>query len=331
MPNSDIISPPQESTIATPQMPGMSGVVNKIPAVPRKPKHASFDFPAPQQQPQFGEDALSSAPAQRQQQVGAGRVLKLDVDQIDVSPYQPRLLFDPEEIIQLANSIEESSQSTPITVRLKNNGRYELIGGERRFRAIKHLQWKTINAIVQDINDADAAIFAVIDNDARVDLSDYERGKAYDKLIKEGRVSHQAALANKIGVSAPTVTRCMAYMKLPTQITALLDQNPKIIGNKHIADFVRLCSEGHTEIVVKYVTEVFEAKISQETALLNIKKELDQKKTQPPEATEVRSKFGRILGKISVKNRAVVFQCERDVDPKTLLDAIQAALSNTST
>jgi ParB family chromosome partitioning protein len=146
-----------------------------------------------------------------------GSVSDINLELIDKSPHQPRLIFDPEAIDTLAASIEESGLISPITVRPSEGGRYELIGGERRMRAHQILGRSAIPAFVlSDISSTDAAIGALADNDAKRSLCDYERGKAYKRaltiLTETGKPINQGTLARRIGVSDATVSRCLVFV-----------------------------------------------------------------------------------------------------------------------
>jgi ParB family transcriptional regulator, chromosome partitioning protein len=294
---------------------GLSGVVNKIP-LPASRK--SFDIPM--------DDQSSVTP------IDQSRYVVVDVDLIDVSPYQPRIRFDQAELESLAQSISSSTQSTPITVRPLLNGRFELIGGERRLRASKLLGNKSIECVIRALDDMQAALFAVIDNETRSDLTDYERGRSYKRLIAEGRALNQSELALKIGVSNSTITRCMSYFKLPEEVLAMLNVTPDLVGNRVVADFAKMTESGYQEIVTKHIKSISDGSFSQDAALSNAKAEITEitstkEKKAPPKPQPLllgESQIGefKIQGK-----RDLSIRCEKGIDPHKLMQAISKFLS----
>ncbi len=255
----------------------------------------------------------------------------LSIDQIDPSPYQPRIVFTDDELRALADSISESSQATPIIVRPMPSGRYELIGGERRWRACKLLDSQTIECLVKKLTDEQAALFAVIDNDSRAALSEYEKARSYKKFLENGIAENQAVLAKKIGVSTASVTRCMAFFKLPKEILALLDQAPKMLGGRVVPDFAALCNEGHTDIAVKHMVSIFNDGIAQDVALRNARAEIKSAANPKIAAkpTEVKLENGGVpVATVRIQGKRDLFlKCEKDIDPEKVIRAIQEAIA----
>jgi ParB family chromosome partitioning protein len=294
---------------------GFSGVVNKIPSPTLR---QTFEIPMDDQ------TSVTS--------VDQSRYSVIDIDLIDVSPYQPRIRFEQSAIETLAKSIASSTQSTPITVRPLPDGRFELIGGERRLRASKFLGNKSIECVIRVLDDLQASLFAVIDNDTKEDLTDYERGRSYRRLLAEGRAQTQTDLALKIGVSSSTITRCLSYFKLPGEVLAMLDLAPELIGNRVVADFAKMTESGYHEIVIKHIQTISDGTFSQDAALTNAKTEIIEittikKKKQPPKPQPLllgESQIGefKIQGK-----RDLSIRCEKGIDPEKLMTAITKFLS----
>ena len=291
----------------------LSGVVNKIPQTqPRQ----SFNVPMDDQLTIGSVDQTAFA--------------IISIDNIDVSPYQPRIKFSDESIASLAESISTSRQTTPITVRRKSDGRYELIGGERRLRACKMLQNKSIECIVRELDDAHAAIFSVIDNDSREDLSDYERGRSYKRLIEEGWVKTQSELAERIGVSPSTIARCLYYFRLPTEVLEMLDAKPDLLGNKVVNFFAIIHEKGYTEIVIRHVKSIFDGKFSQDAALSNAKNEIEDIENHDKKKQEVVKllSLGKEIANLQIKGkRSIVIKCSIGISPQVLIKAIEKSFS----
>lgn len=162
---------------------------------------------------------------------------------IDDSPYQPRMQYDPMEIDNLAHSMAAAGQEDPITIREKTDGRYELIGGHRRVRAARSLGWAEIAANIVDRSDRDAELATMVSNEARVDLSDYERGKLYQKSISSGFAATQTEIAHLFGTTQASVSRRMGMLKLPANYIAMLDERPSIFGADCAKAIIKLIDE----------------------------------------------------------------------------------------
>lgn len=292
---------------------GLAGVANKI---PNPPTRNDAVVPLDDGQPGHLDQVRT--------------IINIDISLIDRSPYQPRLLFDEDELIQLSQSISIEGQGTPIIVRSKANGRFELVAGERRLRAHGLIKKQTIEADVRELTDVGAAIMALFDNDARENLTDFERGRACKKLLDEKKVESQMHLAAISGRSSSTITRCLAYFKLPEQVINLLEVNPNLLGTKVVADFARI-AEAHPDVVIKHVLAVDEGLYSQEIALTHAKREvnkLDGKVTEKGASRDLVSS-GRPVASIRYSGKSgIVMHCEKDVDPSLLVAKIEELLAS---
>lgn len=151
------------------------------------------------------------------------QVVEIPVAAIVPNQYQPRKVFDQTEIQELAQTISEHGLLQPIVVREFRPGEYEIIAGERRFRAVKLLQWEKIPAIVEKMTDAESASLALIENLQRAQLSPVEEAQAYKQLMEFNHLI-QAALAKGMGKSQSFVANKLRLLKLikPVQ-NAILD------------------------------------------------------------------------------------------------------------
>lgn len=186
---------------------------------------------------------------QAKQEVGLnlGNELKrLPIQKIRPNPYQPRTVFDEEEIAELSQSIQEMGLLQPISVREiseENDGfQYEIIAGERRFRAMQLLKKTHIEAIVTQKSDADTAILALAENLQRQDLCDYEIGQALRQI--ENLFPNKSKLAEAIGINRQDMYRYFAYEALPSQFLEQLKTNPKLIS--------RAAAEQIKKVLMKY-------------------------------------------------------------------------------
>ncbi|MCD5424456.1 ParB/RepB/Spo0J family partition protein [Limosilactobacillus fermentum] len=163
---------------------------------------------------------------------GPGEVVReLAVDSIRPNPYQPRRTFDQEGLAELARSIEAAGVFQPIIVRRPdpNLNRYELIAGERRLRATKMTERKTIPAIVRVLDDQTMMAVAVLENLQREDLSLLEEAQAYQTLIERLNLT-QAQVAARLGKSRPYIANYLRLLGLPEEVKQMLASGELSMG-----------------------------------------------------------------------------------------------------
>jgi ParB family chromosome partitioning protein len=152
--------------------------------------------------------------------VDEGGVHFIPVQQIVVNPTQPRLEMRQESLVELASSIEEKGLLQPIIVRRKE-GVYEIIAGERRFRACKMAGLKEVPAIVRDVDDHEALELAMIENLQREDLNPVEIATVYQRFVEDFGYTHEE-LAKKVGIERSSISNYIRLLKLPTWIKELM-------------------------------------------------------------------------------------------------------------
>ena len=156
-------------------------------------------------------------------------VNEIDIDKIDANPYQPRTTFDEEALNELAESIKRLGIIQPITVRA-NDGKYQLISGERRLRAAKIAELKKIPAYVRTANDQGLLEMALVENIQREDLDSIEVAISYQRLIDECNLT-QENLADRVGKKRATVGNYLRLLKLPAEIQLGLRQSHLSMGH----------------------------------------------------------------------------------------------------
>lgn len=153
---------------------------------------------------------------------GSDRLRTVPVEAIDPSPFQARRDFDADGLAALAASIEANGLLSPPIVRPTDAGRYELIGGERRLRAVKLLGRDELEVLLeQDVDDAAAAVLSLLENTARADLNAIEEARAYAALIEDLGLRHED-VAKSAGRSRSTVTNHLRLLELPDEALALI-------------------------------------------------------------------------------------------------------------
>jgi ParB family chromosome partitioning protein len=142
-----------------------------------------------------------------------GKVIELPLDQIETNPFQPRTQFNPDTLAELASSISELGVIQPITVRKLNDNRYQLVSGERRFRASQSIRLKSIPAFVRTANDQESLEMALVENIQRDDLDPIEIALSYDRLINEIKLT-QEQMSKRVGKKRSTVTNYLRLLQL---------------------------------------------------------------------------------------------------------------------
>lgn len=147
----------------------------------------------------------------------AEEVIKLPIDKIVPNRFQPRTIFDDDKIEELSRTIHTHGVIQPIVVRSTADNQYEIIAGERRYRAMKKLQWTEVPAIVRDLSDKETASIALIENLQREELTAIEEAVAYQKLLELHELT-QEALAQRLGKGQSTVANKLRLLKLPEEV-----------------------------------------------------------------------------------------------------------------
>lgn len=147
----------------------------------------------------------------------AGAESLVPLSLIDANPAQPRTSIRPEALEQLARSIQESGVVQPILVRPVANGRFQIIAGERRFRAAQKLGHSTIPAVVRNVADDRVLEFALVENIQREELTPIEEAQALRRLQEELGLT-QEALAGKVGKDRATVANTIRLLRLPAEV-----------------------------------------------------------------------------------------------------------------
>jgi ParB family transcriptional regulator, chromosome partitioning protein len=171
--------------------------------------------------------ALAVAQLRVQELEAAGVTSKLPVAEIAPNPWQPRRIFNETKLSELAESIREVGQVQPIVVRRVESG-YQIVAGERRWRAHKVLGLESINAVVSDCSDSDMAVLAMVENVSRDDLSDYEISLSIRRTEKE--FPDRKRLAEALGLSRSGLFQFLSFDKLPPFILKDLDIQPRLLG-----------------------------------------------------------------------------------------------------
>ena len=206
-----------------------------------------------------------------------GNVIDLEIYKIEANPYQPRTHFNEESIEELAESINALGIIQPVTVRKLGRGQYQLVSGERRFRAAKSLGFKAIPAFVRIANDKEILEMALVENIQRKDLDPIEIALSFQRLVEEINLT-QNQLSKRVGKKRSTVANYMRLLKLdPIIQTGIRDGFLTMGHGRALINIDK--TEKQLEIYEKIVAQSLSVR---ETELL-VKK---SKKAEPNEKTK---------------------------------------------
>jgi len=180
---------------------------------------------------------------------------ELPISQIKVNPYQPRKEFDEASLQELADSIREHGIIQPLLVRSYKD-HYQLIAGERRWRAAQIVGLKFVPVVIRDYNDQQMMEIALVENLQREDLNPLEEAEAYNKLIQEFGLT-QEEVAQKVGKSRPAVANTLRLLQLPEEIKQLVAKN--VISMGHARTILSLTDQ---ELQHKVCKEIIEKNLS---------------------------------------------------------------------
>ena len=173
-------------------------------------------------------------------------VESIQIEKIVPNRYQPRQVFDQSKINELAESIQEHGLLQPIVVRPIEEGMYEIIAGERRFRAMSSIHMAYADVIIRDMTDEETAVVALIENIQRENLSAVEEAEAYQKLLELGDTT-QSELAQSVGKSQSFIANKLRLLKLAPKVLAKLSEGK--ITERHARALLSLSHEEQEEMV----------------------------------------------------------------------------------
>lgn len=181
-----------------------------------------------------------------------GKVVEIKIDEIVPNDQQPRRQFSEESLQELAASIEKKGVIQPIIVRKQPGGGYQIVAGERRWRACRLLGKKTIPALIKDYSDQQLLEIALIENIQREDLNPLEEARAYKALIEEYGLT-QEEVAARVGKSRPFIANLMRLLNLAEPVQALVAGGQLSAG--HARALLPLPAEGQVKLAEKIVRE----------------------------------------------------------------------------
>jgi len=215
--------------------------------------------------------------------LSASGLTQVGVGEVRANRYQPREAMDEEGLAALSASIRRSGVMQPIVVRPAEGGGYELIAGERRWRAAKRAGLERVPALVRELGEREAAEWALVENTQRADLNPVERARAYRRLRDEFGMT-QEEIADAAGVQRPTVANLMRLLELDDEILGMVRDGRLSAGHAKV-----LLSESHVERRAGLGVRCARGGWS----VRRLEREIAQGERAPVDAGDVREEVGR--------------------------------------
>jgi ParB family transcriptional regulator, chromosome partitioning protein len=260
-----------------------------------------------------------------------GRPREIPLDQIDPNPFQTRTQMNKEQLTELASSISANGVVQPVLVRPLSNGRFQLIAGERRWRASEQAGKATIPAILRQVSDEQAMEITIVENLQRADLNPMEQARAFDRLSREFHMT-QEQMAVRTGKDRATVANFLRLLRLPASVQARVESGELSFGHART-----LLAFEHAEDIEKAAQRIssFSLSVRQTENYVQglLHPEKAAKKTPKHEAPidpnvrEVQERLQRALGlKVSIEDRngrgKVIIEYAKLEDFDTLLEQL---------
>lgn len=231
------------------------------------------------------------------------KVEELQLDEIRPNPYQPRKNFDEENLKDLSYSIRKNGVFQPIIVRKSSVMGYEIIAGERRFRASKLAGKDSIPAIVRAIDDEQMMEVAVLENLQREDLSPLEEAEAYSTLMKNLKIT-QSELSERLGKSRPYIANYLRLLDLPREVKAFVQDGKLSMGQARtllaLKDKDKLVELAKKTVKENYTVRQLEQIVNDMNGKKKVKK--DRKKKLSPYLLQSQDRLQEKFGtKVAIK------------------------------
>ncbi len=212
------------------------------------------------------------------------RVLMIRVEAIRPNPAQPRRHFDEEELLSLSRSIQKNGLLQPLTVRKLGEDRYELIAGERRLRAAKLAHCRAVPCLVVSVSEQQSAVFALLENIQRQDLSFFEQARGILTLMETWGISQEEA-AGRLGMAQSTLANKLRLLRLPEQIQKLVSAQG--LTERHARALLRLTKEEEQRQILEEI-KMHDLNVAQTEQLISkLLQEAGKPKAQKPKPVRI--------------------------------------------
>ena len=247
------------------------------------------------------------------------QVVEINIDEIHPNPYQPRKYFSEEALRELADSILEHGILSPIWLRKSING-YDLISGERRYRAAKLANLSNVPSIILDIDDKKMMEITLLENIQREDLNIIEEARGYEQLINRLKYT-QEELAKRIGKSRSHISNIMRILRLPSGIQDMLYNNEISFG--HARALLNIEDENHQEEIAQRIKKEGLSVREVEGLVKNKPGKKPKVKYVDPYLEDVRKSLERKYStSVKISNKAITINYNDNDDLNRILEII---------
>jgi ParB family chromosome partitioning protein len=277
------------------------------------------------------DSLLPRVPAASAPESEGGKPLEIPIEQIDPNPFQTRSHLSEEQLAELAASITANGVVQPVLVRRLGNGRFQLIAGERRWRASKQAGKTTIPAILRQVSDEQAMEITIVENLQRADLNPMEQARAFERLSREFHMT-QEQMAVRTGKDRATVANFLRLLKLPAGVQARVEAGDLTFG--HARALLALEDAEEIEKTAQRVTSLSLSVRQTESLVQGLlhpekagKKGTKPEKPIDPNVREVQERLQRALGlKVHIEDHSgrgkVIIEYSKLEDFDTLLETL---------
>ena len=274
-----------------------------------------------------GLDALFGPTNPTQQSTPMSEMAEVNISDIIPNPLQPRRDFDEETLQELATSIAELGVIQPITLKRRDDGKYIIISGERRWRASQMAGLETLPAYIRDVEDEDLHAMALVENIQRENLNAIEIALGMQRLVEECGLT-QEAMAQKVGKKRSTVSNYMRLLSLPSEVQLALKEG--IISMGHAKAIAALDHELQIKALKKCVKKSLSVRQAEELArkYAEAPKANDVEEEYPESYSRLVLEFERVLSdNISIKRTKsggskITIECANDKEVELLLSRL---------
>lgn len=212
-------------------------------------------------------------------------IITLSVNEVEPNREQPRKEFDEKALSELSKSIEKNGVIQPILVRPVTGGAYQIVAGERRWRAARMAGLQEVPVVIREMSDEDAAVFALIENLQREDLNPVEEAEGIRSLIEEFGMTQEEA-ADRVGKSRTAVTNTLRLLKLPANILSMVAKGKITAG--HARALISLSDEGE---MLRIANAVIDNNLTVREVEKTVKTSLSGEKAKPSKREKKRDKY----------------------------------------
>lgn len=253
---------------------------------------------------------------------------EIPIDKIIANPYQPRKVFNSEELKELSESIKIHGLIQPVIIsKIPDSNFYQLIAGERRKKASEMAGLQTIKAVIIEATDQQVMEFALIENIQRVDLNAFEEAQAYKTLIDKMKWTHDE-LAKKVNKSRPHITNTLRILELPAEVLKMVKDNKLTMG--HVKPLLQLAPNSNLILSLAHRTYEEHWSVRKVEDMVKIQGLLSTKKKSNPKTQDdiylldLENNLSKKLGtKVQIKDKKLMINYSTNEDLNRLLDILK--------